>query len=419
MNPLNLLEDPLRAVLDFLHDNANLSYGWSIVVLTVLVRIILLPLVIKQYSSMRRMQMYAPQMKELQQKYKGNRTKLNEELMKFYKENEINPFSSCLPLVAQLPVFIALYYVLKEFAKDATVSGGDVSFMWIISDIRLELTEIGWGAFVMVAIYGLSQLLSTELSATPNMPQSQRRIMRALPIAIVFFVFQFPVPAGLVLYWMTTNLWTCGQQLVMRHRIGLHLADPDEVEAMKKGSRTPSAEPAAAAAAVATDGDGDAAEEGARPRPTPRKRRRRSAEAAANGSGAAEATDAEAAAPEPGAEAAEVQEAAEPVEGEAPAPEEGAPAAEDAVEEGAAVEEPAATAEPAAAEEPATAEGAEGDDGAGEGDRPVEKTGARSGSGGSGGSGGGGQRRRQPRARGTAKGSRPAQSQSRSRKRKR
>ena len=410
MNPLNLLEDPLRAVLDFLHDNANLSYGWSIVVLTVLVRIILLPLVIKQYSSMRRMQMYAPQMKELQQKYKGNRTKLNEELMTFYKENEINPFSSCLPLVAQLPVFIALYYVLKEFAKDATVSGGDVSFMWIISDIRLELTEIGWGAFVMVAIYGLSQLLSTELSATPNMPQSQRRIMRALPLVIVIFVFQFPVPAGLVLYWMTTNLWTCGQQLVMRHRIGLHLADPDEVEAVaKKGSRTPAPEPATAAAAVATDGDAGAREEAARPRPTPRKRRRRSAEAAANGSGAAEATEAEGV-PEPEAEAAEVQEAPEPVEAPAepdaeaiPEPDaEAVPAAEDEA------------AEPPAAEEPATAGG---DDGAGEGDRPVEKTGARSGSGGSGGSGG--QRRRQPRARGTAKGSRPAQSQSRSRKRKR
>ena len=98
----------------------------------------------------------------------------------------------------------------------------------------------------MVAIYGLSQLLSTELSATPNMPESQRRMMRVIPLVVVIFVFQFTVPAGLVLYWMTTNLWTCGQQLVMRHRIGLHLADPAEVEKYgeklniaKKGSRTP------------------------------------------------------------------------------------------------------------------------------------------------------------------------------------
>ena len=230
MNPLQLLEDPLRGLLDFLHDNAHLSYGWSIVVLTVIVRTALLPLVIKQYSSMRSMQMVAPQLKELQRKHKGNRQKLNEELMAFYKENEINPFASCLPLVAQIPIFIALYYVLKEFAKDATVSGGSVSFMWLIDDIRVDLQDIGWGAFVLVAIYGLSQLLSTELSATPNMPESQRRLMRILPVVVVIFVFQFPVPAGLVLYWMTTNLWTCGQQLVMRHRIGLHLADPEEVE---------------------------------------------------------------------------------------------------------------------------------------------------------------------------------------------
>ena len=121
MNPLELLEDPLRALLDFLHDNAHLTYGWSIVVLTVIVRTALLPLVIKQYSSMRSMQMVAPQLKELQRKYKGNRQKLNEELMAFYKENEINPFASCLPLVAQLPIFIALYYVLKDFAEDASV----------------------------------------------------------------------------------------------------------------------------------------------------------------------------------------------------------------------------------------------------------------------------------------------------------
>ncbi len=370
MNPLELLEDPLRALLDFLHENADLTYGWSIVVLTVIVRMALLPLVIKQYSSMRRMQMFAPQMKELQQKFKGNRQKLNEELMAFYKENEINPFSSCLPLVAQLPIFIALYYVLRDFANDATISGGDVSFMWIIPDVRMDFTEIGWGAFVMVAIYGLSQLLSMELSAMPNQPMSQRRLMRLLPIGIVAFLFVYPVPAGLVLYWMTTNLWTCAQQLVMRHRIGLHLADPAEVEAMTKktGSRTPPKEPATAVAAVADAPDAEApAEEpaSARPRLTPRKRRRRGG---ADGNGTAPP--------------------------EAPAPEaEAAPEADAATEA-----EPAP--EPATAPEPEPAP---------EADAPVQAAA------GSGGSGSG--RRRQPRARGTAKGSRPAPSRSKKKKR--
>ena len=270
MNPLKLLEDPLRGILDFLHQNCHLTYGWSIVVLTMLVRTAMLPLVIKQYSSMRSMQMVAPQLKELQRKYKGNRQKLQEETMAFYKQNEINPFASCLPLVAQIPIFIALYYVLKSFAKDATVSGGSLSFMWLVNDVRVDFTSIGWGVYVLLLIYALSQLLSTELSFTPNMPENQRRLMRFLPLLVVFFVYQFPVPAGLVLYWMTTNLWTAGQQLVMRHRIGLHLANPDEVAKFnatqgKSGSRTTPTD----------DADDDDAVEAAPPtRTSPRKRRR-------------------------------------------------------------------------------------------------------------------------------------------------
>jgi len=242
VNPLQLLEDPLRWLLDFLHDPLALTYGWSIVVLTVLVRMALLPLVIKQYRSMRQMQVVAPQLKELQRKHKGDRAKTQEEMMKFYRENEINPFASCLPLVAQIPVFIALYYVLRNFAEQADKVGGEsVSFMWIISDITVDFQELGWASVVpLLLVYGLTQLLSTELSATPNMPESQRRIMRFLPLVIVIFVLNFPVPAGLVLYWMSTNLWTCGQQLVMRHRIGLHLADDVALAtAGKKGSRTP------------------------------------------------------------------------------------------------------------------------------------------------------------------------------------
>lgn len=241
MNPLQLLEEPLAWLLNFLHDNLLLSYGWSIVVLTVLVRMALLPLVIKQYRSMRQMQLVAPQLKELQRKHKGDRQKTQEELMKFYRENEINPFASCLPLVAQLPIFIALYYVLREFAGSQAHDGSSLSFMWLISDISVDFQDLGWASVVpLLLVYGLTQLLSTELSATPNMPDSQRRIMRALPLVIVIFVFNFPVPAGLVLYWMSTNLWTCGQQLVMRHRIGLHLADvPESTATGKRSSRTP------------------------------------------------------------------------------------------------------------------------------------------------------------------------------------
>ena len=108
---------------------------------------------------------------------------------------------------------------------------------------------------MIVAIYALSQLLLTELSATPNMPASQRRIMRFLPLVVVLFVFQFPVPAGLVIYWMTTNLWTAGQQLVMRHRIGLHLADPRSAGDRRRRARARRPKAETAGAAALTDGE--------------------------------------------------------------------------------------------------------------------------------------------------------------------
>src|SRR5207244_11976406 len=115
-NPPPPLENVLRHVLEWLHGTVGLPWAWSIVALTILVRMILVPLTIRQIHSMQNMQRFAPQMKELQKKYKGDRQRLNEELMKFYRENKINPAASCLPLVAQLPVFFALYLVLRHFS---------------------------------------------------------------------------------------------------------------------------------------------------------------------------------------------------------------------------------------------------------------------------------------------------------------
>lgn len=215
MNPLDLLEAPLRAVLDFFHA-IGFTWGWAIVMLTLVVRLILLPLFVKQYKSARRMQEVAPQMKELQRKYKGNKQKLQEEMMRFYKENDVNPFGSCLPLLFQAPVFIALYYTLRN---QNFADGTDLSFMGVVPDISAQLTDIGWGVIPLVLVYAVSQLISSELSATATMSKNQRWLMRLLPIGILFFIFQFPVPAGLVIYWATTNLWTAGQQLVLKRRI--------------------------------------------------------------------------------------------------------------------------------------------------------------------------------------------------------
>ncbi len=215
MNFLDMIEAPLRAVLDFFH-SVGFTWGWAIVMLTLVVRLILLPLFVKQYKSARRMQEVAPQMKELQRKYKGNKQKLQEETMRFYKENGVNPFGSCLPLLLQAPVFIALYYTLRN--QDFS-DGTDVSFMYVVPDVSKLLTDIGWAVIPLIAVYAVSQLISTELSATSTMSKNQRWLMRLLPIGIVFFIFQFPVPSGLVIYWATTNLWTAGQQLVLKRRI--------------------------------------------------------------------------------------------------------------------------------------------------------------------------------------------------------
>src|SRR5215216_3519729 len=208
--PLAPLEDLLRSVLDFFHDSIGLPWAWSIVALTVCVRILLVPLVVRQIHSMQSLQEHAPQMKEIQKRYKGDRQKMNEELMKFYRENHINPMASCLPLAAQFPIFIALFYVLRAFAKSNPE--GDLSWMGIVPDISKN-ANTHWTGYMLIAIYAVSQVSSTLFMST-TMDKTQRYLLLALPVFFLPIVVRFPT--GLVLYWMTTNLWTVGQGLVTR-----------------------------------------------------------------------------------------------------------------------------------------------------------------------------------------------------------
>ena len=251
MNPLTPLEDLFREILIFLHDSGNLTYGWCIVVLTVMVRVVILPLYVTQYRSARKMQALSPQIKELQKKYASDKKKQQEETMRLFQENKVNPFGSCLPMVVQIPVFLSLYFVLKNFEKHITDTA-HLGFMRVIPDITQEFRTIGWGAAVIAVIYGLSQLLASELSITPTTPDLQKRLFRLMPIAIVGFLFIYNVPAGLVLYWMTTNLWTAGQQLILKRQVGPTLelapAAAPAAAAARGPSRTPAkqAEPAKA-----------------------------------------------------------------------------------------------------------------------------------------------------------------------------
>jgi YidC/Oxa1 family membrane protein insertase len=207
---LTPLENVMKAILDFFHSSVGLPWAWSIVALTILVRICLVPLTVRQIHSMQALQQHAPQMKELQRKYKGDRQKLNEELMKFYKENSINPAASCLPLLAQLPVFFALYLTLKHFSHHITGS-----WLYIVPNISAKASS-HWSGFLLLAIYAGSQIASTYFMGA-TMDKTQRNIMMVVPLIFITVVARFPV--GLVLYWMTTNLWTVGQGLVTRRLV--------------------------------------------------------------------------------------------------------------------------------------------------------------------------------------------------------
>jgi len=259
------LQDILRSILEWLHVSMHLPWAWAIVVLTILVRMALVPLTVRQIHSMQNMQAHAPEMKALQQKYKGDRQKQNEELMKFYKENNINPAASCLPMVAQFPVFIALYFVLREFAKHPPA--GDLSWLGIVPSIA-DPTTSHWSGYILLVIYAASQVASTLLMST-TMDPKQRNLMLILPLAFIFIVARFPT--GLVLYWMTTNLWTVGQGLVTRR-----LVPRTAVAPAKRSSRTP-AKAAPAQALVEEQRDPTAAEpqQPAAPQAAPRKVRRK------------------------------------------------------------------------------------------------------------------------------------------------
>jgi YidC/Oxa1 family membrane protein insertase len=241
---LTPLEDILRNVLDWFHGTVGLPWAWSIVALTVVVRLLLVPLTVKQIHSMQNLQRHAPQMKEIQKKYKADKKRQQEELMKFYRENQINPAASCLPLLAQFPVFIALYLVLREFSKHppggaAAVAAGDFSWLGhhFVPDITAHASA-HWSGYLLLGIYVVSQLASTMLMST-TMDKSQRVILMVLPIVFVTFLINFPV--GLVLYWVTTNLWTVGQGLITRRLV------PRPQAPAKRTSRTPPREEPAAA----------------------------------------------------------------------------------------------------------------------------------------------------------------------------
>jgi YidC/Oxa1 family membrane protein insertase len=257
---LSPLEDVMKSILDFFHGTVGLPWAWSIVALTVFVRILLVPLTVRQIHSMQSLQAHAPEMKAIQQKYKGDRQKLNEELMKFYRENHINPAASCLPLLAQFPVFIALYFTLKN--NTAHITG---SWLHVVPNISDKGTA-HWSGYVLLAVYAGSQVASTYFMGA-TMDKTQRNIMMVLPLVFITVVSRFPT--GLIIYWMTTNLWTVGQGLVTRRLVP---KTPAPKAAAPAGPKRTSRTPAKADETKAADAHAEAPKPAAAPRRVKRKK---------------------------------------------------------------------------------------------------------------------------------------------------
>jgi YidC/Oxa1 family membrane protein insertase len=219
--------------------DSGAAWGLSIVCLVVVIRIALIPLFVKQIKSMRNMQALQPRIKEIQQKHKNDRERQSQELMKLYKETGTNPLSSCLPIVAQAPFFFALYHVLNRVAHDkptgaltqglvesasqATIFGAPISatFTQANGDLNVQIVTI-----VMIVLMSLSQFItqrqlmlknmSPEAMDNPFMKQ-QKMLMYVFPIMFAVFGINFPV--GVLVYWLTTNVWTMGQQLYVIRRM--------------------------------------------------------------------------------------------------------------------------------------------------------------------------------------------------------
>src|ERR671910_386693 len=270
-NVLQPLIDVCQAILEFWHDlideNDDLSGSWgiAIILMTFTVRLAILPLTFKGVKSMQRLQTLQPAIKQIQERYKDDKQRMNQEVMAFYQREKVNPLGSCFPLLLQIPFFISLFYLLRsdEFQQDISDNPG---FLAIDNLAKTVSDPVLLG--VLIVLYVGTQLAASAVTAISADP-TQRRIMFALPFVFVIFIVNFE--AGLILYWVTTNVWTIGQQLVVRKLY----PRPDLNGESGKEAAVP------AGATALTDGKAKSAGSGGNgsakaPPPSPRKKKKRS-----------------------------------------------------------------------------------------------------------------------------------------------
>lgn len=201
----------LADVLGFFHGGVR-DYGVAIILLTVTVRIVMLPLTIKQTRSMQEMQRVQPMLKKLQEKYKNDKQKMQEEMMKFYKEHQVNPLGGCLPMLLQFPIMIALFRMLLENPQLK-----NANFLFFIGNLSKSAGDFGAAQWVASVSYYILVILMIVTTYIPQKmmtsdPQ-QEKMMIFMSIFMAWIAWK--LPAGVILYWVTTNVWTIGQQYIM------------------------------------------------------------------------------------------------------------------------------------------------------------------------------------------------------------
>jgi YidC/Oxa1 family membrane protein insertase len=207
---LSFLALPLFYMLVWTHENIVANYGWAIVILTVVINFVLFPLKWKSTKSMKRMQALQPLIKQINEKYKGlsmrdpKKAQQNEEMMALYKKYGVNPMGGCLPMVLQMPFFIAFFYVLTS-----AIEMRHASWLWVADLSRPETLAIRILPIAMV----LSQFWQQSITPQPTVDPAQARLMKFMPLMFGFFLYGFQ--SGLVLYWLTMNLVGVGQQVLL------------------------------------------------------------------------------------------------------------------------------------------------------------------------------------------------------------
>jgi len=283
-NVLQPLIDACQWILEFWHDligDFEGSWGWSIILLTFTVRIAILPLTFKGVKSMQRLQTLQPEIKKIQARYKDDKQRMNQEVMAFYQREKVNPLGSCMPLLLQIPFFISLFYLLRSDEFKADIEGNESFFF--ITDLADKAT--GSVLVVLIVLYVGTQLAASAVTAFSADPM-QRRIMLALPFVFVVFIINFE--AGLILYWITTNVWTIGQQLLVKKLYPKPVLDAEAAQD-KEGSAPARGKPPATVMAATGDGGGNGDKSGGKPAASgansapakappasPRKRKKRS-----------------------------------------------------------------------------------------------------------------------------------------------